>query len=293
MSRPRTLGLVALAVCLLVAGGCGGGGGSTDRVSGLTADEILRQSTAAADGLTAFTLAGDTAVQARATGGAGGALPAVVAQALNGGVRITGTGPVNGDSASFDFDAKLAGLPAIQGNVTKVGGGLYVGVLGTDYKVDVPADQVAAVVPADLISGLLGWATAPAVAGRETVDGTETVHLTAKLDVKQALHAIAGAVAAISGGKVSPATLRRSETQLRAAVTERALALWIGVDDLIPRRIVAKLRFAGAIDALPPVRSGSLDLDVRVSKIGEAVDITAPTTTQTLDLGRLRSLAGG
>lgn len=262
-------------------------------MSGLTADEILRKSTAAADGLTAFTLTGDATVQARATGEAGGALPAVVAQALNGGVKITGTGPVNGDSASFDFDATLAGLPAIQGNVTKVGGGLYVGVLGTDYKVDLPADQVAAVVPANLISGLLGWATAPAEAGRETVDGTETVHLTAKLDLKQSLDAIAGAVAAIGGGEVSPATLRRSETELRAAVTERALDLWIGVDDLIPRRIVAKLRFAGKIAALPPLRSGSLDLDVRFSKIGEEVAISAPATTQVLDLGRLRSLAGG
>jgi hypothetical protein len=289
MSRPRTLALAALAVALVAVAGCGGGG-STDRVSGLTADEILRQSTAAADGLTAFTLTGDATVQARV---AGGALPALVSQALAESVRIQGSGPVNGASASFDFDATLSGLPAIQGNVTKVDGSLYAGLLGTDYKVDLPEDQVASVVPAELVGGLLGWATEPVEAGRETVDGTATVHLTAKLDLDKVLDDVSGAVAAIGGGEVSPATLRRSETQLRAAVTEQAMDLWIGVDDLIPRRITARLRFAGKVDALPPLRTGSLDLDTRFSKIGEEVEITAPATTEVLDLDRLRSLAGG
>ncbi len=289
MRRLRTLTLAALAVALLAAAGCGGGG-STDRVSGLTADEILRQSTVAADGLTAFTLTGNATVQAKV---AGGALPALVTQALAGSVKVQGTGPINGDSVSFDFDATLSGLPTIQGNLTKVGGDLYLGVLGMDYKVALPKEQVAAVVPADLVAGLLGWATEPAEAGRETVDGTKTVHLTAKIDLKQALDAISGAVAALGGGEVSPATLRRSQTQIQAAVTGQALDLWIGIDDLIPRRITAKLRFAGTIDALPALRSGSLDLDTRFSKIGEAATITAPATTQVLDLARLRSLAGG
>jgi hypothetical protein len=289
MSRLRTLAVVALAVALLTAAGCGGGG-STDRVSGLTADEILRQSTAAADELTAFTLTGNVTVQARV---AGGALPALVTQALADSVKVQGTGPVNGDSASFDFDATLSGLPAIQGNLTKVGGDLYLGVLGTDYKVALPKDQVAAVVPADLVAGLLGWATDPVDAGRETVDGTKTVHLTAKIDLAQALDAISSAVAALGGGEVSAATLERSRGQLQAAATERAIDLWIGIDDLIPRRITAKLRVAGKIDALPALRSGSLDLDTRFSKIGEEATITAPTTTQVLDLARLRSLAGG
>lgn len=281
--------MVALLLALLAVAGCGGGG-SEDRVSGLTADEILRQSEAAADAVTAFTLTADITAQGRATAGA---LPALVAQALAGSVKIRGSGPINGDSASFDFDITPPGLSAIQGNVTKVGGDLYVGILGTDYKVDLPEEQVAAVVPADLMSGLLGWATDPVDAGRDKVDGTETVHLTAKLDLEKALDAISGAIGAVGGGEVSPATLRRSETQLQAVVTQRSLDLWIGVEDLIPRRVVARLRFAGTVDALPQLRSLSLDLDTRFSKIGEAETITAPTTTEVLDLGRLRSLAGG
>jgi hypothetical protein len=290
MSRLRSLALATLAVALLAVAGCGGGGSTDDRVSGLTAAEILRQSTAAADGLTAFTLAGNATVQARV---AGGALPALVNQALAESVKVQGSGPVNGASASIDFDATLPGLPTIQGNVTKVDGSLYAGILGTDYKVDLPEGQVAAIVPAELVAGLLGWATAPVEAGRETIDGTATVHLTAKLDLDAVLEDVSGAVAAIGGSEVSPATLRRSEAQLRAAVTERAMDLWIGVEDLVPRRITARLRFAGRVDALPQLRTGSLDLDMRFSKIGEEVAITAPATTEVLDLGRLRSLAGG
>jgi hypothetical protein len=289
MSRLRTLGLIALAGGLLATAGCGGGG-STDRVSGLTPDEILRQSSAAADGLTAFTLTAEAAVQADV---AAGSLPKLVAQALTGSIGLQGTGPVNGGSASFDFDARLTGLPAIQGNITKVDGALYVGVLGTDYKVALPAEQVESVVPAELPGGLLAWATAPAEVGRETIDGTRTVHLTAAVDVERALGAISGAVSAIGGSDVPAATLRRSATQLRAALTEQKLDLWIGIDDLIPRRVTARLRFDGKVDALPQVRSGSLDLDARLSKVGEATDISAPATTAVLDLGRLRSLAGG
>ncbi len=289
MSRLRTLGLIALAGGLLATAGCGGGG-STDRVSGLTPDEILRQSSAAADGLTAFTLTAEAAVQADV---AAGSLPKLVAQALTGSIGLQGTGPVNGGSASFDFDARLTGLPAIQGNITKVDGALYVGVLGTDYKVALPAEQVESVVPAELPGGLLAWATAPAEVGRETIDGTRTVHLTAAVDVERALGAISGAVSAIGGSDVPAATLRRSATQLRAALTGQKLDLWIGIDDLIPRRVTARLRFDGKVDALPQVRSGSLDLDARLSKVGEATDITAPVTTEVLDLGRLRSLAGG
>ena len=259
-------------------------------MSGLTPGEILRQSHTAADALTAFTLSVDATAQARVTAGA---LPKLVEQALTGSVRLTGTGPVNAGSASFDFDARLSKLPAIQGNVTKVGGTLYVGVLGTDYKISLPAKQVESVVPAELAGGLLAWAAAPTEVGRETVDGTKTVHLAATIDIDRALGAISGAVTALGGSGVPAATLRRSATQLPAAIRERKLDLWIGIDDLIPRRVTARLRFDGKVDALPQVRSGSLDLDVHLTKIREAVAITAPATSEVLDLNRLRSLAGG
>jgi hypothetical protein len=279
----RSLAL-ALGGCLALVVGCGGST-TKDRVDGLAPSEILRQSTVAAAELTAFHVAVDATVAADV---APGTLPKLLAQALSDPVTITGEGPVNGDAASFDFDANIPGLPALQGNVTKVGGQLFAGVLGTDYRVNLPRAQVAAVVPGRLAAGLLAWATAPTDAGRETIDGAKTVHLAATVDTARALADIAPALQAIQGTTLSAASRR----QLESALTTRTLDLWIGVDDLLPRRAVAKLGYAGGVTALSALHKLTLDLSVILTKRGEAVAITAPSTTNVLDLARLRALAG-
>ena len=283
MITPFRALVVALGACLALVSGCGGGT-TKDRVQGLAPSEILRQSTTAAAGLSAFHVAVDATVAADVTPGT---LPKLLAQAFNDSVTITGEGPVNGDAASFDFDAKITGLPTLQGNVTKVGGQLFAGVLGTDYRVDLPRAQVAAVVPGRLATGLLSWATAPAEVGRETVDGAKTVHLAATVDTARALADIAPALQAIQGTTLSAAARR----QVESALTTKTVDLWIGIDDLLPRRAVVKLRYAGGVTALSALHKLTLDLTVSFTKHGETVAITAPSTTNVLDLARLRALA--
>ncbi len=284
MTTPLKALAVTLGACLALVSGCGGGGTTKDRVTGLTPTEILRQSATAAAGLTAFHVAVDTTVAADV---APGTLPKLVAQALEGPVTITGEGPVNGDAASFDFDANITGLPKLQGNVTKVAGQLFAGVLGTDYRLDLPRAQVAAVVPGQLAVGLLSWATTPTEAGRETIDGAHTVHLAARLDTARALADIAPALQAIQGNRLSAATRR----QLESALTTKTVDLWIGVDDLLPRRVIAKLSYAGGVTALSALHKLTVDLTVSFTKLGETVAIRAPSTTNVLDLARLRALA--
>jgi hypothetical protein len=276
---------VALSAVLTLAAGCGGNE-TTDRVAGLTADEILSQSTAAAADLTAFRLAADATIAADV---APGTLPKLVEQALSDPVAISGQGPVNGDDASFDLDAEIPGLPRLQANLTKVGGELFVGVLLTDYKVDLPEEQVASVVPGRLPAGLMAWATEPREAGRETVDGVETVHLAAQIDPARAFADLAPLLQAIQGAPLPAAT----QKQLAGALATRTMDLWIGIDDLLPRRIHTKLDYAGGVAAVRALRSANLDLDLRLSKLGEEVPITAPATTEVLDLARLQALAGG
>ena len=284
MITPLKALAAALGACLALVLGCGGGT-TTDRVKGLTPSEILRQSTAAAAGQTAFHVAVDTTVAADV---APGTLPKLFAQALSDPVTITGEGPVNGDAASFDFDASITGLPPLQGNVTKVGGQLFAGVLGTDYRVDLPRAQVAAVVPGRLAAGLLSWATAPTEVGRETIDGAKTVHLAATVDTARALADIAPALQAIQGTTLSAATRR----QLESALTAKTMDLWIGTDDLLPRRAVTRLSYAGGVAALSALHKLTLDLTVSFTKWGETVPITAPSTTNVLDLAGLPALAG-
>lgn len=266
--------------------GCGGTS-TPDRTAGLTSDEILRQSRAASATLSAFHLTGKATVTATITPGA--SLPKLVVQALRAPVTIAGEGTVNGDAVTVDLDATISGLPPLQGNVTKVADRLFVSVLGTDYKVDLPPRQVAAVVPGRLVGGLLAWADAPSDAGREKVDGVATVHLRTTIEPARALADILPAVQAVRPGAVTP-TARR---QMATALTTRTMDLWIGVDDLRPRRIAADIVFSGPVAAVPGLRRGSLKLDLLLTKLGEVVEITAPTTTNILDLNRLSSLAGG
>ena len=274
---------VVIGAALALVSGCGGGT-TNDRVTGLTPDEILRQSATATASLTAFHVAVDATVEADV---APGALPKLVAQALGDSITITGEGPVNGDAASFDFDAAVTGLPPLQGNLTKVAGQLFAGVLGTDYRVDLPPAQVAAVVPGRLATGLLSWAGTPTEVGRETVDGVATVHLAAMVDTGRALADIAPMLQSLRGIVLTAAARR----QLEVALTPTTVDLWIGVDDLILRRATTKLNYAGGVAAFRALRTGSLALDVRFTEFGQTVTITPPSTTNVLDLARLRGLA--
>ena len=74
-------------------------------------------------------------------------------------------------------------------------------------------------------------------------------------------------------------------------MTTKTVDLWIGIDDLLPRRAVVKLGYAGGVTALSALRKLTVDLTVSFTKHGETVAITAPSTTNVLDLARLRGLA--
>lgn len=290
MHRPiaLVLALCGAATVPVAVAGCGGDGTAKDRASGLTAAQIVTQSQAAASALTAYRMATTGTVQADI---GKGRLPELAIGLLKTPINVDGEGPVNGDAVSFDFAATLTGLPAIQANITKVGGGLFVALLGTDYKVALPEDQVASLRPADLAAGIVALASEPREIAREKVGDAQTVHLSASIDIARVLNAGAGALGSIQGSPVSPAEVRKSIPQLEAALKDHTIDLWIGTADLLPRKATIKLRFDGKVDALPEVRAASLDLDITFSAFGTAVQIAAPDATETLDLNRLRSLA--
>ena len=289
--RTRTGPTVALSGLILISlatAGCGGGGSAKDLTAGLTPAELARQSQAATKPVVAYKLAATGQVQADI---GTGRLPELLTGLLKTPVKIDGVGPVNDDAVSFDFSVALTGLPAIQANVTKVDGGLFAALLGTDYKVDLPAAQVGAFRPADLAGDVLSLVGDPREVAREEVDGTKTVHLSGSIDVARVLETAAGLLGSIQGSPVSAADVRKSIPELEAALKEHTVDVWIGTADLLPRRAVVKLRFDGTVKALPEVTAAAVDLDMRFSEFGKAVEITAPQTTETLDLNRLRSLA--
>ncbi len=280
--------VASLLTAALLTAGCGGG--ATDLTEGKSPDQVLTEAQGAAGNQERFQINVDVATTGKLSGKG---VPTIVTSVLGNGVSANGLASVNGNDVLFDFEAKLAQLPDMQGNLTKVEDRLFVGVLGTDYRVDLPAEQVRQVRPSLLPSGLLTWMRAPREVGRETIDGVETVHLTGEVDLNVVSRDTLNAIAAFDDVPITEDQIRRSIPELRRALTERSVDVWIGTEDLLPRRVTAKMRFDGRVSALPELSTGSFDLDAGFSKWGEQMDITAPTTDRVLDPKNAQSVLGG
>lgn len=267
------------AVIAAIAVGCGGGdGGGEDLTAGLTPQELLDRSAEEAAAAESFRIALEAAGRIDLDDPdavPGGAL-------LAGDIDISGEGRVQPpDRASVDLRVGLAG-PSLQGNVTRVGDEVFVGVLGQDFRVDLPPAQVALLDLSALYPTLVGWAIDPVETAREEVDGTPTVKITSELDPERAL-ADLGPLLQVEGVTAE---------QARAAVREGRLETWIGTEDLLPRRVHLALAGDGSgLDA--GVGAIDLDLTADLSDYGEPVDIQAPRDAQELDLDQLGSFAGG
>ena len=275
------IGIALVALVGVGAAACGGGGGNSggaDKTGGLSAAQLLAQSSVAAKELKSFRVSleakGTVNLPASSGSGLGGL--------LKGPLDISGEGPVEPpDKASLDAKINLSGLP-LQGNITRVGDEVFVGFLGQDFKVNLPPAQVALLDFGSLYPTLAAWAKDPTIAGREDIDGTSTVKVDATLDASAALQAL-GPALGIEG--ITPA-------QARSALSTGRLETWIGTADLLPRRIHVILAATGAKLA-PGVGAIDLDLTVDLSAFDEPVDITAPANAKALNLNDLGSLVGG
>ena len=280
---PRTLALALIAVLVaLVAAGCGGGGdgGGEDLTEGLTPAELLTRSAAAAGDLESFRIA--LAVKGTTEVSSAAGLPQGLGGLLNGPIDLSGEGPVAPpDRASIDATLRVSGI-GLQVNLTRVGDEVFLGVLGQDFVLDLPPEQVGLLDFGDLYPTLASWTTDPAEAGREDVDGDPTVKLTGTLDPAAAL----GDLGPLLGtGAITPAQARR-------AVSEGTVEMWIGTEDLLPRRVhlVLKADGTGVADGVGKV---DIDLTADFSAFDEPVDIQAPSNPQPLDPDQLGSLVGG
>ena len=283
MARPArralAIALLIVAAALLVAA-CGGGGDGEDRAAGLTPAELLDQSSEAAAALESFRIALEVTGDLEVSAAAG--LPSGVGGLLNGPLDISGDGPVKPpDRASIDLQIQVSGLP-LQGNLTRVGDEVFLGVLGQDFRVDLPPEQVALLDFGDLYPTLASWTTDPVEAGREDIEGEQTVKVTGALDPATALGDLGPLLGA---GSVTPAQARR-------AVKEGTVEFWIGTGDLRPRRVHLVLKADGTGIA-EGVGAIDIDLTATFSAFDEPVDIQAPSNPQTLDPDQLGSIFGG
>jgi hypothetical protein len=280
MARPlRRLVAPALVLALAVGliAGCGGGGGG-DRAQGLSPTELLDQSAEAAEAAGPFRIA--LAVTGRIDLSDPSAVPG--GTLLNGPLDISAEGPVDPpDKASIDASIKVSGLP-LQINITRVGDDVYVGALGQDFRVDLPPEQVALLDLGSLYPTLVDWTVSPAEEGREEIDGTETVKVAGRIDAPRALRSLTPLL-----GADAP-----TAAQARAALRAGRIESWIGVEDLLPRRVHLLLN-ADAARIAEGVGAVAIDLTADLSEWGQPVDITAPANPRELDSDQLGGLFGG
>ena len=281
MARPalRVLLAALLALAVALAAGCGGGGGGgEDLTQGLTPAEILQRSASAAADAGPFRIAlglkGTVDVTQRS------ALPQGLGGFLDGPIDITGEGPVDPpDRASIDATAKIARI-GLQVNLTRVGDNVYVGILGQDFRVALPPEQVGLLDLGDLYPTLVSWTVRPQEAGREEIAGDPVVKVTGALDPTKALADLGPVLGA--SGDVTPAEARR-------ALREGTAEFWVGTEDLLPRRVHLVLRGTGQ-GVAEGVGAIDLDLTADFSAWGEAVDIPEPQNARELDPDQLGGL---
>lgn len=284
MARPArralAIALLIVAAALLLAACGGGDDGGEDLTEGLTPAELLGRSSEAAAALESFHIALEVTGDLEVSAAAG--LPSGVGGLLNGPVDISGDGSVKPpDRASIDMRIEVSGLP-LQGNLTRVGDDVFIGVLGQDFRIDLPPEQVSLLDFGDLYPTLVSWTTDPVEAGREEIDGEQTVKITGALDPAAALGDLGPLLGA---GSVTSAQARR-------ALREGTVEFWIGTEDLLPRRLHLVLKADGAGIA-EGVGAIDIDLTASFSAFDEPVDIQAPANPQTLDPDQLGSFFGG
>jgi hypothetical protein len=275
-------GAAALAAC---------GGGSKDLTSGLSPAEILNKSRETAAQVSFYHPKLELALDVTAAPGASGGF---LSRLSGTPVTITAEGPVRrpiaegGAAFSFDVTAQLGPLP-IQGNITKVGDGVYLNLGGRAYALPLTADEAKAVrIPPEPAL----FVADPQEVGNEEVNGVQTVHLQGKVAtdavVDYLVELLRGAPGLLGGAAVpDDAQLAAIRDQLRGAISESRSDIWIGTKDLLPHRVAARIAIKGPLDLLPGIATASLDVRADVTGFDQASEIVAPANPAPFDLNSL------
>ena len=274
--------VLALAISVGFATGCGGGGGGgeggPDRAQGLTPAQLLAQSSDALAAAHSFRIGLEAAGDISLTNPPSG--PAAL---LNGPLELSGEGPVEPpDKASIDISLKVAGLP-LQVNLTRVGGEVFLGALGQDFKIALPPEQVALLDLRGALPDPRRLDQRPR--GRRAREHRRNRHRRRSRARWTPRRRLADLGPLLGAEPSAPPTPRRpcapapSSSGSGRRTCCRGASIWC-----------SRATGPASARAVGPV---NIDLTADLSAFGEPVDITAPTGAKDLDLNDLGSLVGG
>jgi hypothetical protein len=282
--------LVLLAAVALIAG-CGGGGGSSKDARALI-DKAFSQSITSAD----MTLN----VEAKVNGVA--QLQQPISLKVSGPFQSNGKGKL----PSFNWQVSVSGGgQAFSGGLVSTGDNAFVNFQGTNYEVG--ADKVAQ-FNQQLGQNTQGrslkdygidpqaWVKDPTEQGTENVNGVDTTHVTASVDIGRMFSDFnktiqkAGAMSTAAPQQLSPDTIQK----IQDVVKNPKFDIYVGKSDSRIRRLSVSVDFQIPADQrakFQGAEGGTLSFSIDFAKVGEKQTITAPTGAR--PISELQQQLGG
>lgn len=284
--------IAATAAAGALLAGCGGGSGNAkDATSGLTAAQILQRSVTAATALKSFTVDLTEVITPTTKGTITG--PAGIS--LSNKTTLTAKGPVVlPDRLQLDVGADV-GLP-IQATLTRVGGKLFLGIIGQDYALNVNPSTVNAISAGRIFPAVASWISNPKIDGRETMNGQQSVRLVGDVNAKAVTDSLMALLAANPLGgvvKVDPAQVKTIAAKLAPQFANDHITVWVRTNDLRPTRLSAPLTIEDGTSLSPKLTALSSDLTLNMTGFDGSFSVNAPAGAKPLNLSDLTRLAGG
>src|SRR3954454_8371709 len=288
------LALSLLALVAIVAG-CGGGGSSEDAEA--TIDKAFSTPIKSAN----IALALEANVDGLAQ------LQGPVTVKLSGPFQSNGKGKL----PSLDWDASFSGAgQSFAGGFTSTGDQLFLNFQNQDY--EVPKAQVDQInqqlqsqsgqnkTLADYGIDPKNWVTDASDEGDESVNGADTTHVSATVDIEKMLNDLNKTIeqAGAMGGTPAQQLTPQQISQIKDVVKDPKMDVYVAKDDDTLRRLNVEISFEIPQDQqaqLQGATGGSIKLSLDFSDVGQPQTIQAPANAKPLNQlqGALGGLGGG
>jgi hypothetical protein len=289
----RAASILVLIAALALIAGCGGGSGNSNDARALI-DKAFKQSITSAD----MTLN----VEAKVNG------VAQLSQPIS--LKVAGPFQSNGKGKlpSFNWQVSVSGGgQAFSGGVISTGQNAFVNFQGTNYEVG--AAKVAQFNQQlgqnagskrslkDFGIDPQAWVKDPTEQGSENVNGVDTTHVHASVDVSRMVSDFnktiqkAGAMGTTATPQqLSPDTIKK----IQDVVKNPKFDIYVGKSDSKIRRLSVSVDFQIPADQrakLQGAEGGTLNFSIDFAKVGEPQTITAPSNAR--PLSQLQQQLGG
>jgi hypothetical protein len=241
-------------------------------------------------------------------------------QRLNGPVKLSVQGPYESGGAQtipkadWDIAASAAGQNFTAGFIS-TGDNAWVAFQGQNYEVGKAAvaqlnQQIKRSAGSSQKKGLAqfgidarSWLTGAKDEGSQTINGVDTDHVSAALDVGKFLDDLNTLVQKAGGniGSTPPQLTPATKKQIQDVVNNPRFDVYVGKNDHAIRRLSADLSFNVPSDKQAQVsglKNGTLSFSIDFSDVGKPQTITAPANAKPLSqltsqLGGLGGVLGG